>query len=83
METTKISDTQVEITKDEITESKTTIYERGFIEEQLKNILAQKEQQIADRDREIAECEAILAAMDKAGVKLSPTKPLPVDEKIV
>jgi len=68
METAKISDYEIEITKEKPVESVTTKYERGFIEQQIKNIQKQRDDDDALRDAEIAECVAILKEMDKLGI---------------
>ena len=64
----KISDTEIEMEK--VTpEVRTTVkYERGFIEQQIKNIQSQKDAYDAQRDAEIKECQEILKAMDDLGI---------------
>ena len=66
---TKISDTEIEMEK--ITpEVRTTVrYERGFIEGQIKAITQQLADYTAARQVEIDECSAIIAEMDKLGIK--------------
>ena len=68
---TKISDTAIEIDKvtpaipEKITRQR---YERKFIEEQIIAITAQRDEMIALKEAELAECQAILSEMDKLGV---------------
>jgi len=68
MEITKTSECEVEVTKTKPEEVVKTKYERGFIEEQIKTIQAQKDREVAQRDAELAECQAILDEMNKLEV---------------
>ena len=71
METKKIDDNSIEITKT-ITPSPITTtsrYERGFIEEQIKQITAQRDALIALKEAELKECTDILVEMDKLNIK--------------
>jgi len=43
-------------------------YERGFIEEQIVQITKQRDEYVAQREVELAECESILAEMDKLDI---------------
>jgi hypothetical protein len=79
MSTKKISDYEMEITKETPAEFVTTKHERGFIEQQIKNIQKQKDDYDTLRDAEIAECIEILKEMDKLGVV---TKPVEVKEEL-
>ncbi len=65
METIKISDSEVEVTKTKPEEVVKTKYERGFIEEQIVQIQKSKDEFCALRDAELAECYAIRDEMDK------------------
>lgn len=71
MEITKINDTQVEVTK-EVAPVKVEkrIYERAFIEQQIKNITAQRDEMIALKEAELAECNAILDEIDNGVVEV-------------
>jgi hypothetical protein len=78
---TKISDTTIEmekVTPEVITPAKIekVQYDRDFIENQIKAITAQRDGMIAEKESlirlkeaELAECESILAEMDKLGIK--------------
>jgi hypothetical protein len=68
MDSVKISDSEIQITKTPVVAPVTEKYERGFIERQKKEIQKQKDADNALRDAELAECDAILAEMDKKGV---------------
>lgn len=69
MDAIKIDDNTLEVTKQEPTPAPTvTKYERSFIEQQIKNIQAQKDRDNALRDAELKECQNILDEMDKQGV---------------
>lgn len=66
LESKKISDNEIEITQPvETPEVVKTIYERGFIENQIVEITRQRDEFNALRDAEIANCNSILAEMDK------------------
>jgi hypothetical protein len=67
MEYTKISDTQLEVTKEIVTPTKTEVktYERKFIEEQIVAITQQRDEMIALKEAELKECADILKEMDK------------------
>ncbi len=69
METKKLSDTQLEVTRETpqpVVEKQT--YERNFIENQIINITKQRDDLIALKEAELAECVAILAEMDLKGI---------------
>jgi predicted lactoylglutathione lyase len=69
METyTKISPTQIEVTKEIPVKVETQTYERKFIEEQIQNITAQRDEMIALKEAELKECQDILKAMDEKGI---------------
>lgn len=70
METNKISNTQLEIIKEVITPVKIErrVYERDFIEKQIIAITAQRDETIALKEAELAECQAILKSMDELGI---------------
>jgi len=76
METVKLSEYVMEVTITKPVEFVTTRHERGFIEKQIINIQAQKDAYDALRDAEIAECQAILAAMDVLGIVTKLVEPL-------
>jgi hypothetical protein len=80
METVKISDHEIEVTKEKPVESVTTNYERGFIEQQIINIQKHKDDFDALRDAELAECREILVEMDKMGIIV---KPVEIKEQIL
>jgi hypothetical protein len=65
---TKISECEVEVTKTKPEEVVKTKYERGFIEEQIKQITKQRDEYVAQREVELAECQAILDEMNKLEV---------------
>lgn len=93
METNKISNTQLEVTKEVVTPTKIErrVYERKFIEDQIKAITEQRDELIAIKEAELAECQAILAEMDKQGIiiKTEPikevTEPIikPLQEEVI
>jgi len=68
METIKISDTEIEVSKTIPEIVVTQKYERGFIEEQIVQITKQRDEYVAQREAELAECESILAEMDKLDI---------------
>lgn len=68
MEFTKISDTEIEVTKTAPVQTVKTKYERKFIREQIRAIKASRDEFVAQRNVEIDECQEILAEMDRAGV---------------
>ena len=70
METIKISDNIVEITKTVVTPDVVVSrkYERGFIEEQIKQITKQRDEMIALKEKELKEVEEILVEMDKLDI---------------
>lgn len=70
METNKISEFELSVTKEIITPPKTetTSYERKFIEEQIIHITRQRDEMIALKEAELLECQTILAEMDKQGI---------------
>ena len=81
---TKISDTEIEITKD-IPKPEPVVqkYERSFIERQIVAIQSQKDAFDAQRDLEIADCQAILDQMDSLGVVAKPVKVQPNPVEII
>jgi len=70
MEVTKLSATSVEVTKEVIvpTVTKKVTYQREFIEKQIADITAQRDELIAAKEAELKECTDILKEMDKLGV---------------
>ena len=65
----KLSDTQIEITKQAPQpEPVITRYERNFIEAQIKAITAQRDAMIALKEAELKECQDILLECDKLGI---------------
>lgn len=83
METVKISEYIMEVTIEKPVEFITTKHERGFIEQQIKNIQKQKDDYDALRDAEIAECIEILAEMDKLGVVSKPIEDIETIKQII
>ena len=80
MTASKIDDFTLEVTKQPITpEPVITKYERSFIEQQIKNIQSQKDEFDSMRDRELKECNDILAAMDKLSIISKPIE-IPVEK---
>lgn len=77
MEYIKISEFEIEITKEVITPTVTTkqIYERSFIESQIENITKQRDALIAIKEAELKECTDILAEMDRVGIVSKPLSP--------
>ena len=67
---TKISETSLEVTKEIPTKTETQIYERKFIEDQIKAITESRDEMIALKEAELKECQDILAEMDKKGIVL-------------
>jgi len=62
--------------------TKAVVYERGFIENQVKSITAQRDAMIAEKtaliavkEAELAKCNGILAEMDKLEIKAMEVKP--------
>jgi len=85
METyTKISNTTLEVTKEIITPVKVekNVYERKFIEDQIKAITESRDEMIALKEAELKECTDILAEMDKKGIVLESdiVEPILIDE---
>lgn len=70
----KISDTEIEISKEKPAEIIITKYERSFIESQIKAITEQRDAYNAQRDIEIAECQSILTEMDKLEIVVKPAE---------
>lgn len=67
----KVSETSVEVTKQAVAPAPVKVkYERAFIEEQIINITKQRDEMIAAKQKELDECKAILAEMDKLGIKV-------------
>ena len=65
----KISETQIEITKQPATpEPIVNVYGRAFIEQQIISIIQQRDEMIALKEAELKECTDILSEMDKKGV---------------
>jgi predicted lactoylglutathione lyase len=87
MDTKKISETELEVTKEIFTPIKTekVVYERDFIKNQIIDITKQRDEMIALKEKELAECQDILAKMDEQGIVSKPvdTNSLPVEEKVV
>lgn len=65
MEAKMVSATSIEVEKI-IPEIRTkVVYERTFIEQQIKDITAQRDAYVEQRNIELKECEEILAEMNK------------------
>ena len=67
MEVTKLTASSISVSKEEVVTTETS-YEYDYLVKQREAILAQKAQQIADRDKEIAEIDALLAECAKLNV---------------
>lgn len=83
---TKIDEEVLEVTKQEVAPAPVvTTFKRDFIENQILEITKQRDEMIALKEKELLECQNILAEMDKLGIitKVEPVEPLPVDEPIV
>jgi hypothetical protein len=69
MESKKLDNFTIEVTKQAPQpEPVKTAYQRKYIEEQMVEIQRQKDEQMAQRDAELAECQDILKEMDKQGI---------------
>jgi len=69
----KIDSHTLEVSKREIQpEAVVAKYERKFIEEQIIAIQKQKDEFVAARDKEIQECNEILAQMDALNITVKP-----------
>ena len=85
---TKLSDTQLEVTK-EVPQpvQVTTVYERDFIESQIVAITAQRDEMIALKEAELKECTDILAQMDLLKIVSKPIQtveePIQKEESIL
>lgn len=64
---TKVSENSIEITKEVVTILKNT-YSFGDLIKQRENIEAQKAREIEQRDKEIAEVEALILECEKLGM---------------
>ena len=80
MDIIKISDSEIEITKTTTPSpvTTTTRYERKFIEEQVKQITAQRDALIAIKEAELKECKDILSEMDKLEIIVKPIEDEPI-----
>ena len=67
MECAKISDNEIKVVKTETTESEQN-YTYEYLLTQRANIIKQKEAWNAKRDEEIAEVDALLAECEKLGI---------------
>jgi hypothetical protein len=77
----KIDEYSIEITHElPIPEVVKTTYERSFIENQIKTITEDRDNYVALRNTEIAECESILVEMDKLNIT---SKVEPIVEKVI
>lgn len=69
MQTIKINENTIQIIKQEpLKEPVATNYERSFIENQILEITKQRNEMIALKEKELLECQTILAEMDKLGI---------------
>ena len=73
MEVTKLTASSIRVSKEVITPT-TTTYEYDYLIKQRASIEAQKAQQIADRDKELAEIDLLLAECVKLNVVAEPIK---------
>lgn len=81
METKKLNEFEIEITKDApIIEKIVTKYERTFIENQIVEIQKSKDVFNDLRDAELAECQTILSEMDKLMII---NKPIEIQKEII
>ena len=65
----KISENEIEVVKPApVMEVVTSTYERSFIENQIVTITADRDEYVAKRNAEIAECEVIKGQMDKMNI---------------
>lgn len=73
MNTKKLDNFILEITKPApIAEPIKQTFEREFIEKQIIAITKQRDDMIASKEAELAECQSILAEMDKLGIEVRP-----------
>lgn len=83
MEVTKLDANTISVSKEEVKTTATT-YDYDFLVKQRESIQAQKAQQIADRDRELAEIEMLLGECDRLEVVAKPIEIIKeVDELVV
>jgi hypothetical protein len=71
MKITKLTASSISVSKKVITPT-TTTYEYDYLIKQRASIEAQKAQQIADRDRELAEIDELLGECAKLNVVANP-----------
>ena len=77
MQATKVDEFTISVDKIIPETTVTNTYERSFIEQQIISIQAQKDAYDAQRDAELADCQAILDAMDAQGIVAQPADPEP------
>jgi len=78
----KVSETCLEVTKTIPEVDVKTRHERAAVEQQLKEIEAQREYANIRFDEQAAEVQAILDEMDKQGVVLKEAEPAKIEEPI-
>ena len=80
MKITKLTASSISVSKEVITPT-TTTYEYDYLVKQRASIEAQKAQQIADRDRELAEIDELLGECAKLNVVAKPIEIKPIITK--
>ena len=75
MKITKLTASSISVSKEVITPT-TTTYEYDYLVKQRAAILAQKAQQMADRDRELAEIDLLLGECVKLNVTAEKVNPI-------
>ena len=76
MRATKLNEYQISVTQEEKpVQAVTNTYDRTFIEKQIVDITAQKDEQIAQRDAELKVCKEILVEMDRLKIVAIPVEP--------
>lgn len=77
----KIDDNTVEFDKPVTVTYPKVTFERGYLENQRKSIIAQRDEMIAAKERELAEVDAFLNKMDEMGIVAKPVVE-PVKEEV-
>jgi predicted lactoylglutathione lyase len=74
----KISDTKIEIETITPERVEKIVYDKSFIEQQIKQITAQRDEMIALKEAEQKKCQDILKEMGKVGMVVEE----PIEEKL-
>jgi len=74
----KISDTKIEIETITPERVEKIVYDKSFIEQQIKQITAQRDEMIALKEAELKKCQDILKEMGKVGMVVEE----PIEEKL-